>query len=152
MPALEKFKLENLKEDIISLLEEYSATTLIKSYKDILRKRNIISQTQSSIFETNTTKLNQTDTEVLKKTSYPPNTLKTIQEENIQYETIITKEQLDTLIEKLKSASYVAIDTETTSLNIHEAQIIGISVSFRELESYYIPIETKEKNILKKNI
>ncbi|AHH04862.1 DNA polymerase I [Borrelia miyamotoi] len=151
LPALEKFKLENLKEDIISLLEEYSATTLIKSYKDILRKRNIIiSQTQRSIIETNTTKLNQIDTEVLKKTSYPPNTLKTIQEENIQYETILTKEQLDTLIEKLKSTSYVAIDTETTSLNVHEAQIIGISVSFKELESYYIPIETKEKKYIEK--
>ncbi|BCR21968.1 DNA polymerase I [Borrelia sp. HM] len=149
LPSLETFKLENLKEDIILLFEEYSATTLIKSYKDILKKRNISNQTQRSIFETNTTKLNQLDTNILETTSYS-NNLKTIQEENIKYETILTKEQLDSLIEKLKNASYVAIDTETTSLEVHEAQIIGISVAFKEFESYYIPIESQEKNYIEK--
>ncbi|AHH03543.1 DNA polymerase I [Borrelia nietonii YOR] len=134
LPALEKFKLENLKEDVLSLFEEYSATTLIKSYKTILKKRHVTNQTQG----------------ILQTTSYL-NTLKTIQEENIKYETILTKEQLDLLIEKLKKTSYVSIDTETTSTNVYEAQIIGISVSFKEFESYYIPIETKEKNLSKKN-
>ncbi|AAX17872.1 DNA polymerase I [Borrelia turicatae] len=147
LPALEKFKLENLKEDILLLFEEYSATTLIKSYKTILKKRYATNQTQKSLFETN---INQTDTEILQTTTSHSNALKTIQEENIKYETILKKEQLDLLIEKLKQANYVAIDTETTSLNVHEAQIIGISVSFKEFESYYIPIETKEKKTIEK--
>ncbi|UPA12209.1 DNA polymerase I [Borrelia venezuelensis] len=147
LPALEKFKLENLKEDILLLFEEYSATTLIKSYKTILKKRYATNQTQKSLFETN---INQTDTEILQTTTSHLNALKTIQEENIKYETILKKEQLDLLMEKLKQANYVAIDTETTSLNVHEAQIIGISVSFKEFESYYIPIETKEKKTIEK--
>ncbi|AHH09381.1 DNA polymerase I [Borrelia parkeri SLO] len=148
LPALEEFKLENLKEDILSLFEEYSATTLIKSYKTILKKRYATNQTQKSLFETN---INQIGTDILQTTTSHSNALKTIQEENIKYETILKKEQLDLLIEKLKQANYIAIDTETTSLNVHEAQIIGISVSFKEFESYYIPIETKEKKLLKKN-
>ncbi|AHH12569.1 DNA polymerase I [Borrelia hermsii YBT] len=133
LPALEEFKLENLKEDVLSLFEEYSATTLIKSYKAILKKRHVTNQTQGT----------------LQTTSYL-NTLKTIQEENIKYETILTKEQLDLLIEKLKKTSYVSIDTETTSTNVYEAQILGISVSFKEFESYYIPIETKEKKSIER--
>ncbi|AFI31334.1 hypothetical protein Q7M_555 [Borrelia crocidurae str. Achema] len=39
LPSLETFRLENLKEDIILLFEEYSATTLIKSYKSLLKKK-----------------------------------------------------------------------------------------------------------------
>ncbi|AHH10731.1 DNA polymerase I [Borrelia coriaceae] len=149
LPTLEKFKLENLKEDLLTLFEEYSATTLIKSYKAILEKGSITNQTQKSIFEINTTNITHTYTRI-SQTQPHSNALKTIQEENIKYATILQKEQLDSLIDKLKQASYVAIDTETTSLNVYEAQIIGISVSFKEFESYYIPIKTKDKSFIEK--
>ena len=33
-----------------------------------------------------------------------------------------------------------AIDTETNSLNIEKAQLVGISLSYSEDTSYYIPI------------
>ncbi|WP_024653490.1 DNA polymerase I [Borrelia persica] len=151
LPSLEKFKLENFKEDIISLFEEHSATSLIKSYKSILKKKNMTNPMQKSIFDINIPKPNQEDTKTLQSTTtLCSNTLKTIQEENVKYKTILTKEELDLLIEQLKKASYVAIDTETTSVNVYEAQIIGISVSFKKFESYYIPIKTKEQNSIEK--
>ncbi|WP_040236443.1 DNA polymerase I [Borrelia crocidurae] len=150
LPSLETFRLENLKEDIILLFEEYSATTLIKSYKSLLKKKNIINTMQKSIFDINKTKANKENTKDLQSTTLYANTLKTIQEENVRYKTILKKEELDLLIEQLKKASYIAIDTETTSINVYESNIIGISVSFKEFESYYIPIETKEKNSIGK--
>ena len=150
LPDLDKFKLGDFKEDVIELFEEHSATKLIKSYKkDILRKTSI-NQTQKSIFEKNIPIINQADKDILKTIMPYSSNLKTIQEENTKYETILIKEQLDSLIEKLKTAQCVAIDTEATSFNAYEAKIIGISVAFKEFEGYYIPIDNKEKKFIEK--
>ncbi|AWG42915.1 DNA polymerase I [Candidatus Borreliella tachyglossi] len=151
LPDLEEFKLENLKEDIIPLFEEHSATTLIHSYKKDILKKSPINPAQISLFQDNIPNINKSDLEILKTIDpLKSNTLKTIQEENIKYETIVTKERLDSLIETLKAEKYVAIDTETTSLDVYKAKIIGIAVSFKEFEGYYIPIDNKEKNFIEK--
>ena len=41
---------------------------------------------------------------------------------------------------ELRGADAFAVDLETTSLNPREAEIVGISLSFREHEAYYIPV------------
>ena len=56
------------------------------------------------------------------------------------YETIINKKSLDDLIKKINSSSAFAIDTETDSLDTKIAKLIGISVSVKTEEGYYIPI------------
>ncbi|MGS0691952.1 DNA polymerase I [Shewanella sp. 30m-9] len=58
----------------------------------------------------------------------------------VEYETILTLEQLDSWIEKLKSAELVAIDTETTSLNYMEAKLVGISFAVEAGKAAYLPI------------
>ena len=122
----------------------------IKSYKKDILKKASINQTQKSIFQEKIPTINQADKDILKTIMPYSSNLKTIQEENTKYETILTKEQLDSLIENLKKAQYVAIDTEATSFNAYEAKIIGISVSFKEFEGYYIPIDNKEKKFIEK--
>lgn len=56
------------------------------------------------------------------------------------YETVLTEKQLDEWIERIQSAELVALDTETTSLNYMEAQLVGISLSVKPDEAAYIPI------------
>ena len=56
------------------------------------------------------------------------------------YKTIINKKSLDNLIKKINSSSAFAIDTETDSLDTKIAKLIGISVSVKSEEGYYIPI------------
>ena len=56
------------------------------------------------------------------------------------YETINNKKSLDNLIKKINSSSAFAIDTETDSLDTKIAKLIGISVSVKTEEGYYIPI------------
>ncbi|UER67711.1 DNA polymerase I [Borrelia sp. BU AG58] len=150
LPDLEEFKLGNFKEDVIELFEEHSAIKLIKSYKKDILKQTSINQIQKSIFQERVPTINQADKDILKTITPYSSNLKTIQEENIKYETILTREQLDSLIEKLKKTQYVAIDTEATSLNAYDAKIIGISVAFKEFEGYYIPIDNKEKKFIEK--
>lgn len=58
----------------------------------------------------------------------------------IEYDTILTLEQLDSWIEKLKAAELIAIDTETTSLNYMEAKLVGISFAVEAGKAAYLPL------------
>jgi len=57
-----------------------------------------------------------------------------------QYRTIFTEEEFRALLADLEAAGTFAVDLETTSLNPLEAEIVGISVSFRDHEACYIPV------------
>jgi DNA polymerase I len=56
------------------------------------------------------------------------------------YQTIETLKQLEALVNEVEKAGLMAIDTETTSLTIHSARLVGISISFEEAKAAYIPI------------
>jgi len=56
------------------------------------------------------------------------------------YICVLTQQQLDELLQKLKHAELFAVDTETTSLNIIDARIVGLSFGFAEGDAYYVPL------------
>ncbi|NLD70168.1 MAG: DNA polymerase I [Limnobacter sp.] len=56
------------------------------------------------------------------------------------YETIVSDEQLDRWIERIRAAELVAIDTETTSLDPMRAELVGLSLSVRPWEACYVPV------------
>ena len=68
------------------------------------------------------------------------------------YKTISKEKQLDELIKKLDEKSVIAVDTETSSLNPQEADLVGISVCYEANEAFYIPVGHKERTELKKDI
>ena len=68
------------------------------------------------------------------------------------YKTILKEYQLDELIKKLNEKSIIAVDTETSSLNPQEADLVGISVCYEANEAFYIPVGHKEKTELKKDL
>ena len=57
-----------------------------------------------------------------------------------RYDTILTWEQLDSWLAKLKLATLAAVDTETDSLDPMRARIIGISFAVTAGEAAYIPL------------
>ncbi|RPA51017.1 DNA polymerase I [Shewanella vesiculosa] len=57
-----------------------------------------------------------------------------------EYETILTMEVLDKWIEQLNSAELIAIDTETTSLNYMEAELVGLSFATEAGKAAYLPL------------
>ncbi len=57
------------------------------------------------------------------------------------YHSVQTESELLALIEKIKKAKGVAIDTETDSLDEIRANLVGISISIDEGEGYYLPIK-----------
>ena len=56
------------------------------------------------------------------------------------YQGILTKKEFAALLDRLSQAEVTAIDTETTSLNYMQAEIVGISVAIVSNEAYYIPL------------
>ncbi len=60
-------------------------------------------------------------------------------EKPTDYKVILTDEALTVLIERLKSCSRFAIDTETTSKSPTEAILVGLSVALEPYEAFYIP-------------
>ncbi len=56
------------------------------------------------------------------------------------YQMILTESQLSDLIEKLCSSALVALDTETTGLDVMEAQLVGISFAITPHEAFYLPL------------
>ena len=57
-----------------------------------------------------------------------------------EYKLILTPQQLDQWIERVKKMPVVAIDTETDSLNAKQANLVGISLSIKPGEACYIPV------------
>jgi len=60
-----------------------------------------------------------------------------------KYFLINNSEELHKLISLIKKTGYFAIDTETNSLNIEEADLVGVSIAVNEGSAYYIPINHK---------
>ncbi|MGV3654322.1 MAG: DNA polymerase I [Noviherbaspirillum sp.] len=57
-----------------------------------------------------------------------------------EYETVLTEEQLDRWLERIAQADLTAVDTETTSLDPMEAQLVGISLCCEPGHAAYIPV------------
>ena len=68
------------------------------------------------------------------------------------YKSILNEKDLDKLIKSLNEKSSIAVDTETSSLNPLEADLIGISFSYAPNEAFYIPLAHKKIKSLKKEI
>ncbi|WP_404300143.1 DNA polymerase I [Alicycliphilus denitrificans] len=62
------------------------------------------------------------------------------QQRAVAYDIILTWEQLDDWLARLKAAPLAAIDTETTSLDELRAEIVGISFSVEPGAAAYIPL------------
>jgi DNA polymerase-1 len=56
------------------------------------------------------------------------------------YRTVFTESDFTELLQALREAPAFAVDLETTSLNPREAEIVGLSFSFREHEAFYVPV------------
>ncbi|SHE20351.1 DNA polymerase I [methanotrophic endosymbiont of Bathymodiolus puteoserpentis (Logatchev)] len=84
----------------------------------------------------------------LQNTSFVSHTplTRTIMEEDtgskpsIKYEMIVTMKAFNDWLDKLKSAELFAFDTETTSLDYTEAEIVGVSFAVTVGEAAYVPL------------
>jgi len=68
------------------------------------------------------------------------------------YESILTEKDLDKWIKILNEQEIISVDTETSSLNPLEANLIGVSFSYESNKACYIPLDHKGIKGLKKEL
>jgi len=54
--------------------------------------------------------------------------------------TIVSREELSELAERVRAASHLAVDVESESLDSLSAGVVGVSLSTRDGEGYYVPL------------
>ncbi|MEQ3696392.1 MAG: DNA polymerase I [Pseudomonadales bacterium] len=59
---------------------------------------------------------------------------------DVEYETVLTQAAFDEWLALLQRSPLIAFDTETTSLNYMEAQIVGVSFSVESGKAAYVPV------------
>ena len=60
--------------------------------------------------------------------------------EKLDYQAVTTETEFAALLDKLSKAEQIGIDTETTSLDAMNANLVGISIGFEAGEAVYIPL------------
>ena len=71
---------------------------------------------------------------------------KQLSEKKSKYFTIQDEKSLEKVIKELIKADVISIDTETSSIKPLEAKLIGISISYKIGEAFYIPINHNIKD------
>ncbi|MBK8805223.1 MAG: DNA polymerase I [Bacteroidales bacterium] len=123
------------------LFNEYEFSTLINKVLAKNQQSPLQSPQTTKPKEQNTTdkQLDLVETEDTETTNEFTNSFSTITDTEHNYELIDTKEKRNELISKLLKCSEICFDTETTSLNTIDAEIVGLAFSIKAKEAYYIP-------------
>ena len=70
---------------------------------------------------------------------------KTLQQVKYDYQLIDTPEKRKSLINQLHQANSFCFDTETTSLETVEAELVGLAISFKKGTAFYVPFPADQK-------
>jgi DNA polymerase-1 len=116
------------KENLFKFLREMEFNRLLSQAISFYGEENV----DLSNKENNKTKISKIDTKL--------------------YKSILNEKDLEKLIKTLNEKSLIAVDTETSSLNPLEADLVGISFSHAPNEAFYIPVAHKSIKGLKKEI
>ena len=74
----------------------------------------------------------------------------TLKEVQHTYKLIETEEDIHNFVLAVKSCKTVCFDTETTSTNALEAELVGVSFAVKENEAFYIPMPANREETLKR--
>ena len=132
-----KLDLEHAKADafdpakIESFFEELEFRTLIKTLNRLTGKETS-SATEAAPVKSRSGQLSMFTNE--------PQVIAPIITSNIEVVVVDTDEKLSTLVKELNKAKVIAFDTETTSTEEMQANLVGISLAIKEGQGYYIPV------------
>jgi DNA polymerase I len=113
--------------------------------EDILGAAPQTKEVQGSLFDMVSTPAEQHTEDNIRTTPVDLLTDNNIKNVEHQYYLIDDKKKLETLVEVLKSLSVFCFDTETTSLDANDTELVGISFSWKSKEAWYVPCPADQK-------
>lgn len=66
-----------------------------------------------------------------------------------KYYLVDTEEEINKLVEKILTVDFLSLDTETTSTDAMQAELVGLSFALCENEAFYVPIPSERTEALK---
>lgn len=66
-----------------------------------------------------------------------------------QYFLVDTQEKIDELLQKFNTSDKICFDTETTSVDANNCELVGMSFSVKPHEAYYIPVSANQEEAKK---
>lgn len=63
-----------------------------------------------------------------------------------KYALVQSREEIDQLLQKLKSQKEISFDTETTNIDANQCELVGLSFAFYPHEAYYIPCPSDQES------
>ena len=140
-----------LKEPDTNKLQEIFAELEFKSFASRVlnkaEKQQKVENRQLSLFDQPADAATQTNG--LDTTNAAPTNRQSIDTVPHEYHLVETEEQLLSLIQLLEGAKIISLDTETTSTNAIEAQLVGLSFAIEEHKAYYVPVPEDNKEAQK---
>ena len=140
-----------LKEPDANKLQEIFAELEFKSFASRVlnkaEKQQKVENRQLSLFDQPADAATQTNG--LDTTNVAPTNRQSIDTVPHEYHLVETEEQLLSLIQLLEGAKIISLDTETTSTNAIEAQLVGLSFAIEEHKAYYVPVPEDNKEAQK---
>mgnify|MGYP004447614831 CR=1 FL=1 len=79
----------------------------------------------------------------------PPKEYKSIKDIKTEYILCDTPEKRQDLVSQLFWSSCFAFDTETTSINVMEAELVGVSFAVEDHKAWYVPVPADREEALK---
>jgi DNA polymerase-1 len=145
-----------LAEIILDVPVEFNQEDLLRSEPDYNRLRSIFLELE---FRTLAEKILPSTTKTVQPTpAFDQGTLFSLDEQTQteevagvhtdihstthQYHLVDSEEQVKTLISELEKQPAFCFDTETTGLDPHNDQLVGLSIAFKPGEAYFIPVPT----------
>ncbi len=179
VPLIQQFKsLENLYEQVGNVKKENVRSKLIE-YKDLafLSKQLVTIKTDADIsFEPEDLKFKTADIEKLdnlmrildfktlrerifnllnaatRESVYSASPeIASFKESNVEYHLVNEPRKLLDLVEQLQASSAFALDTETSSLDKMNCELVGLSFAIREGLAFYVPVYGKEDECITPN-
>jgi DNA polymerase-1 len=142
----DKFTLDPINKDkikeIFLELEFRTLAQQILGY-DINANAKAQSGVQQSLFEDKSPIL-QPDTIANNDVTYQI-AKKNIENTAHHYHLADTNEKIDSLTTLLKQSKCISFDTETTGIDAHQAELVGMSFSVKPGEAYYVPVSADQE-------
>ena len=138
---MDEFKVsEPNEEELTKILKELEFKTLAEK---ILKKPEKVSKPvngQLDLFAEFTTESQEVSKDARKND---------IKSSTHRYQLIETENEIQRIIEYFRSKQILSLDTETTSTNPIEAELVGLSFAVEEHEAFYVPVPADRKEAQK---
>jgi DNA polymerase-1 len=139
---LEDFSTKEIDPDIfLQFLHDQSFKSLITRIESKFAQQKFSrKREQAGIFEDTSGNINPLSPVLDKKISPGDHYINAASPPDIDYELVQDKEKLQIWIDEAVSVGVFAIDTETTSLDSMQAELVGVSMSIHPGKACYIPV------------